>query len=269
MSRPAAPESSGSFRETPGITIAPDSNRLADAVASALIARLAAVQAVHRSASLVLTGGGIGTAVLARVAELTAAPSSDVVDWRAVQAWWSDERFIPAGDPRRNEVAARRALLDPLAVPADQVHPMPASDSEFAAAQDAALWYADQLAAAAPSGRALPRFDVLLLGMGADGHVASIFPQSPATRDTRPVFAVRNCPKPPPTRLSLGFSAINTAAEVWLLVSGRAKAPAVACALSRADPVQIPASGVHGSRATRWWLDAAAASNLSPVRSDT
>ena len=76
------------------------------------------------------------------------------------------------------------------------------------------------------------------------------------------MFAVRNCPKPPPTRISLGFSAINQAEEVWLLVSGEGKAPAVAMALTGAGPVQIPAAGVHGTRATRWLLDAAAAGKL-------
>ena len=74
------------------------------------------------------------------------------------------------------------------------------------------------------------------------------------------MFAVRNCPKPPPTRVSLGFAAINTAEEVWIIAAGEGKAPAVALALSgAAGPVQIPAAGVHGTRATRWLLDAAAA----------
>jgi 6-phosphogluconolactonase len=76
------------------------------------------------------------------------------------------------------------------------------------------------------------------------------------------VFAVRDCPKPPPTRISLGFSAINTAEEIWMIAAGEAKAPAVAQALSGADPVGLPAAGVHGRRATRWLLDAAAAADL-------
>jgi 6-phosphogluconolactonase len=99
--------------------------------------------------------------------------------------------------------------------------------------------------------------------MGAEGHVASIFPDSPAVRDERPVVAVRDCPKPPPTRVSLGFSAINAAEEVWLLVSGEAKAPAVAAALAEGTTAeQLPAAGVHGVRATRWLLDRAAADGL-------
>jgi 6-phosphogluconolactonase len=105
---------------------------------------------------------------------------------------------------------------------------------------------------------------VLLLGMGPEGHVASIFPESPAVRDERSVFAVRDCPKPPPTRISLGFGAINTAEEVWLLVSGEGKAEAVARALDGdEEPVRLPAAGVHGVRATRWLLDTDAASRLA------
>jgi 6-phosphogluconolactonase len=107
---------------------------------------------------------------------------------------------------------------------------------------------------------------VLLLGMGPEGHVASIFPDSPAVYDERPVCAVVDCPKPPSTRVSLGFSAINTAEEVWLIVAGEGKADAVAAALTGADPVDLPAAGVHGTRATRWLLDEAAASKL-PGRS--
>jgi 6-phosphogluconolactonase len=246
----------------PDVVIEPDADRLARAVARALVARLAAAQALHGTASVVVTGGGVGTAVLERVAALAAAPEREVVDWTAVDVWWGDERFVPADDPERNERGARRALLDPVGVPADRVHAMPASDAGFDTPEEAADWYAGQLAAAAGEGRSLPRFDVLLLGMGPEGHVASIFPHSPAARDERPVVSVHDCPKPPPTRLSLTFPAISSAEEVWLIVSGESKATAVARALTGADPEEVPAAGVHGRRATRWLLDTAAASEL-------
>jgi 6-phosphogluconolactonase len=267
----------------PDIVIEPDADRLARAVGSALVARLAAAQAVHGTASVVLTGGGIGTAVLERVAALAAEPEHAVVDWGRVDVWWGDERFVPADDDERNERGAHRVLLGRVAVDPERVHPMPSSDAGFDQPEEAAAWYAEQLAAAAtrpeptappqgPAGRSravgggdalqLPRFDLLLLGMGSEGHVASIFPETPAATDDRPVVAVRDCPKPPPTRISLTFPAISSAEEVWLLVTGEAKAPAVARALSGADPVQLPAAGARGTRATRWLLDAAAASAL-------
>ena len=179
-----------------------------------------------------------------------------------VDVWWGDERFVPADSDERNEKQARAALLDRVGVPEHRIHAMPPSDGEFAEPEDAATWYAGELAAAAPEGSAVPRLDLLLLGMGPEGHVASIFPESPAVSDERPVVAVRDCPKPPPTRVSLGFAAINAAEEVWLLVSGSGKAPAVAQALAGTEPSQLPAAGVHGVRATRWLLDDAAAAEL-------
>ncbi|WP_448628010.1 6-phosphogluconolactonase [Geodermatophilus sp. URMC 64] len=247
--------------EVPDIVIEPDADRLARAAAAALVARLAAAQAVHGTASVVLTGGGIGTALLEHVAGLAAEPARERVDWTAVDVWWGDERFVPAGSDDRNELGARRALLDPVGVPAERVHAMPASDAGFGTPEEAAAWYAEQLAAAADGGP-LPRFDVLLLGMGPEGHVASIFPGSPASRDERPVFAVHDCPKPPPTRVSLGFTAINSAEEVWLLVTGEGKAEAVARGVRGAPGEELPAGAVRGRRATRWLLDAAAASRL-------
>ncbi len=254
--------SEGDERPVPDVVVEADADRLARAVAAALVARLAAAQTLHGTASVVLTGGGIGIAVLEQVAALAAEPAREVVDWTAVDVWWGDERFVPADSDERNELGARRALLDPVGVPAERIHAMPPSDGRFAEPEDAAGWYTGQLAAAADAGQAVPRFDVLLLGLGPEGHVASIFPESPASRDDRPVFAVHDCPKPPPTRISLGFSAINAAEEVWLVVSGEGKAEAVARALAGADPVDLPAAGVHGVRATRWLLDTAAAAEL-------
>jgi len=247
---------------TPDVVIEPDADRLARAVAEALVARLAAAQALRGTASVVLTGGTIGIAVLERVAGLAAEPVRETVDWACVDVWWGDERFVPADDDDRNEKAARQALLDAVGVDPARVHAMPASDAGFAEPEDAAARYADELAAAADDGAQVPRFDVLLLGMGPEGHVASIFPDSPAIDDERPVFAVRDCPKPPPTRISLGYAAMGAADEVWLVVSGEGKSEAVARALAGAEARELPAVGARGTRATRWLLDAAAAARL-------
>jgi 6-phosphogluconolactonase len=129
-------------------------------------------------------------------------------------------------------------------------------------ADAAAARYADELAEAAPPDGDVPAFDVLLLGMGPEGHVASIFPESPAAHDERTVFAVHGCPKPPPTRITMGFSALNAAREVWMIVAGEDKAPAVAMALGEAGRVQVPAAGVAGRSQTLWLLDEPAASRL-------
>jgi len=103
---------------------------------------------------------------------------------------------------------------------------------------------------------------VLMLGVGEDGHVASLFPGMPALFDERPVVGVHGAPKPPPTRLSLTFSSIASAHEVWLITAGAGKAAAVNLALSGAGPVEIPAAGAHGRQRTLWLLDEAAANKL-------
>lgn len=240
----------------PEVVVRPDADELAATVAGELVTRLSAAQAQHGTASVVLTGGGIGTAVLRAVA---AAPGD--LDWSRVDVWWGDERWVPADDDDRNEKGAREALLDVVAVPAARVHAIPAADAGYAEPEDAAAAYAQELAAAGDG--AVPRIDVLLLGVGPEGHVASIFPDSPAVADDRTVVAVRDCPKPPPTRVSLGFATITAAEEVWLLVSGDGKAEAVARALSGDEtPASLPAAGAIGRRATRWLLDRAAASQL-------
>jgi 6-phosphogluconolactonase len=129
-------------------------------------------------------------------------------------------------------------------------------------ADAAAARYVEELTAAAPADDDVPPFDVLLLGLGAEGHTASIFPESPAAHDERLAFGVHGCPKPPPTRISLGFRALCAAREVWLIAAGQGKAGAVALALSGAGRVQIPAAGATGTAATLWLLDEAAASQL-------
>lgn len=227
--------------------------------------RLVDAVAAKGQASLVLTGGGIGIKVLA---ELAAAPARDAVDWRRIDIWWGDERFRPAGDPERNETGARSALLDLVDVLPERVHPMPGPDGPDGNDPEAAAErYARELrAAAAPQDRGgVPAFDVLLLGIGPDAHVASLFPGLPALYEQdRTVVAVRGAPKPPPVRLSLTMPAIGCAADVWVLASGEQKADAVRLALSGAGPVQVPAAGARGRQQTLFLVDRAAASRVPP-----
>jgi len=233
---------------------------LAATTAARLLVHLVDAQAARGTASFVATGGGMGSAVLAAVA---AAPAGDAVDWGRVDVWWGDERFLPSGDPERNETQARDALLGAIPLDPARVHPMAPSDGPFGDDADAAARaYAEELAAAAgPDGPlGVPEFDVVMLGVGPDAHVASLFPGHPGARVTgRGVIAVRESPKPPPVRISLTFPALNRGREVWLVASGEGKADAVARALATHDPAEVPASGVHGTQRTRWLLDEAAA----------
>ncbi|GGM61440.1 6-phosphogluconolactonase [Micromonospora sonchi] len=241
------------------VAVHADADLLAQAVAARLVVRLLDAQAARGEASVVLTGGRIAAAVYRAVAAL---PAADAVDWSRVDVWWGDERFLPAGDPERNETQARAALLDALPLDPARIHPMPASDGG-ADPEEAAARYADELARAArPGTAALPHFDVLLLGVGEDGHVASVFPEHPVHHESRPVSAVRDSPKPPPVRVTLTLPTINTAEEVWLVAGGADKAHAVGMALAGAEPVQIPAAGVQGTSRTLWLLDRAAAAEV-------
>ncbi len=239
-----------------------DGTLLAQAVAARLVTGLTDAAAARGTASVVLTGGGIGTKVLE---ELAAAPARDAIDWRHLDIWWGDERFVRAGDPDRNETGARAALLDHVDADPARVHPMPGPDGPDGDDPDAAaVRYASWLADAAGPAGPVPAFDVLMLGIGPEGHVASLFPGLPALGDDRPVVAVRNSPKPPPTRLSLTFPSIQAAREIWILASGEEKADAVAQALSGADPAQVPAAGARGRQRTLFLLDGAAAAKLQP-----
>jgi 6-phosphogluconolactonase len=200
------------------------------------------------------------------LAEVAGSPARDAVDWHRVHLWWGDERYLPAGHADRNETQARRALLDRLDLDPARVHPVPASDDEPREdVEAAAARYAEELRAASrPEDPAeVPAFDVVLLGVGPDGHCASLFPEHPAVHETqRTVVGVHGAPKPPPTRVSLTFPALDAAQEVWFVVSGADKAPAVTMALSGAGRVQVPAAGPRGRRRTLWLLDRAAAGGL-------
>jgi 6-phosphogluconolactonase len=246
----------------PLVVVHRDPTLLARSVAARLVTGLVDAQAARGTASVVLTGGGIGTATLA---ELRDARARDAIDWRHLDVWWGDERFLPTGHPDRNETQARAALLDTVDVDPARVHPMPPSDGVDGDDPEAAAQrYAEALAVAArPEDHGpVPGFDVLLLGVGPEGHVASIFPEAPAVYDDRSVVAVRGSPKPPPTRITLTLSAINMAREAWVLAAGEEKAGAVRLALSGAGPVQVPAAGVRGRARTLWLLDRPAAGQL-------
>ncbi|MER6914871.1 6-phosphogluconolactonase [Streptomyces sp. NPDC000594] len=248
---------------TPQLVVHRDKELMAQAAAARLITRIVDAQSARGSASVVLTGGRNGNALLAA---LGTAPARDAVDWQRLDLWWGDERFLPEGDPERNVTQARAALLDRVPLDPARVHAMPASDGEFGGDPDAAAaWYAAELAAAAgPEDHGpVPVFDVLMLGVGPDTHVASLFPELPAVRETeRTVVGVHGAPKPPPTRISLTLPAIRAAREVWLLAAGEDKAKAVAMALSGAGEIQAPAAGARGRTRTLWLLDASAASEL-------
>jgi 6-phosphogluconolactonase len=233
---------------------------LAAATAGRLLAAVADAQAERGIAHVSLTGGTIGGKTLAAVGS---SPARDSVDWSRVHLWWSDERFLATGDPERNATQAADALLDALPLDPATVHLPPATDGPDGDDLDAAAArYAAELLTFG-GGAEVPAFDVLLLGMGPDGHVASLFPHHPGLgRDDSSVVGVRESPKPPPLRVSFTFGAIARARQVWLVAAGAEKAAAVARGVAAGDVSETPAAGVFGTERTLWLVDETAASDL-------
>jgi 6-phosphogluconolactonase len=236
-----------------------DADALVAAAGDRLVIAMAAAISKRDVAYVVLTGGGTGVKLLKHLGD-----HGEAIDWSKVHLFWGDDRYVPADDDDRNDKQAREALLDHIAIPAANVHAMPASDGEFGADIDAAaLAYEQVLAANATGGAPTPDFDVHLLGMGGEGHVNSLFPHSPATRETdRLVVGVTDSPKPPPERITLTLPAVIRSREVWLVVAGSEKAEAVAAAVGGAASDDVPAAGAVGRDLTVWLLDEAAAADL-------
>ncbi|MDO9456778.1 6-phosphogluconolactonase [Nocardioides sp.] len=226
---------------------------LASAVAGELLSRLADLQAGGTEPNLGLTGGTIADKIHREVARLS--PDFDV-DWTRVVVWFGDERFVPADSPDRNAGQARAAFLD--AVGATQVHEVPSSD-DAATVDEAAERYGRAIREHGSGG-----FDILMFGIGPDGHVASLFPGNAALTATDAIaVGVPDSPKPPPERVTLTFEAFARADAVWFLASGDGKAEAVARALADDGTItETPARGVTGTTETLWWLDRASASLL-------
>jgi 6-phosphogluconolactonase len=244
-------------------------DEVAASVADALVATLAEAQSEGREPSVVLTGGTIARKVHTAVAQHA---ERDRVDWSAVHLWWGDERFVSAGDEERNEGQARADLVDRLPFDPEKVHAVPPDDGT-SSVEDAAAAYATVLERHVGAGRGAgrdagrdagetPWFDVLMLGIGPDGHCASLFPGRPEVAASGVTVAVRDSPKPPPQRVSLTMATLGRARQVWFVASGEGKAAAVARSVTGGDVHETPSAGPRGTEATRWYVDEAAASTL-------
>jgi 6-phosphogluconolactonase len=246
----------------PELIVQPNADNLATDVAVRVLSTLARAQQTRGRAALALTAGSIMERVWSAIA---ATPSPDTVDWSRVDVFWADERYVPAGSEDRNDGPANRLLFSQPPFKAARLFPMPTSDGPHADLDEAAAGYAEQLADARREDDpdAVPNFDVLLLGVGPDGHCASLFPEHPSAYDeSGPVIAVRNSPKPPPLRISLSYAGLDAANEIWFVASGTGKAQAVALALSGAGRIQVPSAGPRGRFRTLWLVDRDAASGL-------
>ncbi len=201
---------------------------LATSVAGAFLRAVTVLQDVGEIPRVALTGGTIADAIHREIARLGADTD---VDWSRIDFFWGDERFVAPDSPDRNALQAHEAFLDLLGVDPARVHEIP-STADAASVDAAAASYADTVRAAGTG-----NFHVLMLGVGPDGHIASLFPGHPQLDvDDLVAVGVTDSPKPPPERVSLTFPALNRADEVWFVVSGADKAEPVGRALAATPP---------------------------------
>jgi 6-phosphogluconolactonase len=244
----------------PEVVVAQSADQLAADTADRAVSALGAALRDRPVAHLVVTGGGILEQVLAALAEPSRRAA---VEWGRVHVWWGDERYVPANSDERNDRPAWSKLFEHVDIDPAKLHRMPASDVGFGEdAEAAAASYAAELAAEADDGD-LPRFDVILLGVGPDGHCASLFPGHPGVHELEAtVIAVPDSPKPPPVRISLTFRALDAADEVWVIAAGDGKADALGRAIGGAPREDVPVAGPRGRDRTLWLLDQGAAAKL-------
>ncbi len=229
------------------VIVLPDAELTARAAGLRLLLTLIDAQSLRAPVHVALTGGTLGIAMLRAIVGERLA---DAVDWSGVHLWWGDERF--AEDSERNASQAREAWIDGLPIPPENVHEV-ARPGEVANVEAAAAAYARELGDV--------RFTVVILGVGPDGHVASLFPGRPEIEvDGLGALAVHDSPKPPPLRVSLTRESLCRADEVWFVAAGADKAAKVAEAM-RPGTDPIPAARVRGE-ATIWLLDSAVAREL-------
>ena len=233
----------------------PDLEALSRGAAEGVV-RLAQAAVQERGRFTLALSGGKTPASLHR---LLATEFRDRIPWEAVHAFWGDERYVPPEDPRSNYRMAQETLLLHLPIPGANVHPMPTLLPEI---EEAAQAYERTLRSHFP-GR-WPRFDLLLLGLGQDGHTASLFPHSPTLEERARVVVAVRAEAEPPLRLTLTLPAINQAANIYFLVAGREKSEALRCARSGTNDVAAcPAAGVRPRQGKLvWWVDEGAASGL-------
>jgi 6-phosphogluconolactonase len=241
------------------ITVAADPPALAEAAAGELLRLGTRAIAARGRFVVALSGGSTPRAMHARLASETLRRK---LDWSRVEIFWSDERAVGPDDPQSNYRMARETLLDPLRIDAGQVHRMRGEAPDLDAA---AREYEDTVlrVAGAGSREAVPAFDLVLLGMGSDGHTASLFPGTAALNATGRLVVANDVPQLSTHRLTFTFDLILAARAVWILVAGVEKAGILQSV--RQGPLaadRYPVQRLLGAPPVRWLVDRAAASRL-------
>lgn len=220
-----------------------NASQVADEAAKQLFAFVSTRLETQRRVDVAITGGTVGIATLAAASEL----DFNSLDLSRLHIWWGDERFVESNSSDRNAVQADNVWLKKLNIPKTNVHEFPSSD---------ALMTLDLAAQEFGNHFALENinFDLMLMGMGPDGHIASLFPGKIIGFDDVAVVAEHDSPKPPALRLSFSYGVINSADEIWFTVAGADKAQAVSVVFGD-DPESLPAGRIHGKEKTVWFVD--------------
>ncbi|HEX7434846.1 MAG TPA: 6-phosphogluconolactonase [Anaerolineaceae bacterium] len=245
----------------PEIEVVPDSSSLAERAADEFVRLAGEALQIGSRFTVALAGGSTPQRMYTRLAGAQ-------VDWRGVHVFWGDERCVPPGHADSNYRMADEALLSHVPIPRGNLHRIPGELPVEEAAQD----YEDELRRFFSN--KTPRFDLVLLGLGEDGHTASLFPGSSAILEKEQwVAAVRHSVPPPPLvdRVTLTLPVLNAAAQVLFLVSGADKAERLAQVLDGpSQPDVLPAQAVKPvNGAVRWLVDQAAAAKLPPQQHQT
>ena len=239
------------------VVIYPDTNTLSHEAAQYIV-RLANEAIVsHGRFSIALSGGSTPRVLYGLLGD---EPYRSQIAWSQVEFFWSDERCVPPDSSDSNYQLAQEVLLSKVPIPASQIHRMPADKSDRDAAS---LEYTQEMQRVFGTDR-IPSFDLLQLGMGPEGHTASLFPHQPSLQEQQRLVMPVNVPKPPPPRLTFTPPLLNAAKHVLFLVTGADKAEAVQAVLEGGyQPEEYPAQIVrppHGD--VTWMLDTAAAGKL-------
>lgn len=244
---------------TPQVRKFVDATGVAQAAADLFIAQTTSALVTQSQVHVALTGGTVGIASLAALGNHALR---DTVDYSRVHFWWGDERFVSVDSRDRNALQAREALLSKITVPEENIHEFP-SLVDGLGLDEAAIVFNAEVAKHTDASRPFS-FDLVFLGMGPDGHVASLFPDHAVGLDAQGplVVAEHNSPKPPPERLSFSYSALNAAKQVVFVVAGADKAEAVADAFGNPNS-DLPAAKVRGVSSSVLLVDEAAATLLS------
>jgi len=232
------------------VTVLPNAEAVASTVVTELIDLISARSATGADVHISLTGGTVGNHIARALLSDEAARNC-----RSLHLWWSDERYVPVGHEDRNDLVLEDLLEGCLA----KVHAVAGPDSADSVEASAHAYAHDlHLATTTRFCATNTLMDVCVLGMGPDGHVASLFPGTATLSATDGVVAVTDSPKPPPVRVTWTYPTINASEQIWLVVTGASKAHVAAELLAGAPIDEIPAAGVRGKQKTRLILDAEA-----------